>query len=107
MGVIIAYISLFHYVISTLVISIQSADSIEEQSLVQRPGVQFASLLSGGFITAIVVNLPERKLEKRTSVQRLSTYDIGWTFLLNMAIFSSKLFCTYAGILWDVNSQYL
>ena len=29
----------------------------------------FASLLSGGFITAIVVNPPERKLAKRTSVQ--------------------------------------
>ena len=31
--------------------------------------VRFASLLSGEFITAIVVNLPERKLEKCTSVQ--------------------------------------
>ena len=30
--------------------------------------VRFASLLSGGFITAIVVNPPERKLAKRTSV---------------------------------------
>ena len=30
--------------------------------------VRFASFLSGGFITAIVVNSPERKLEKRTSV---------------------------------------
>ena len=30
--------------------------------------VRFASLLSGGFITAIVVNLPERKPAKRTSV---------------------------------------
>ena len=59
--------------ISTLVISIQSADSIEEQSL----------------------------------VQRLFTYDIVWTFLLNMVTFSSKLLCTYAGILWDVTSQYL
>lgn len=42
--------------ISTLVISIQSADSIEEQSL----------------------------------VQRLFTYDIVWTFLLNMATFFLK-----------------
>ena len=31
--------------------------------------VSFASFLSGGFITAIVVNPPERKLAKRTSVQ--------------------------------------
>ena len=30
--------------------------------------VHFASFLSGGFITAIVVNPPERKLTKRTSV---------------------------------------
>ena len=29
--------------------------------------VRFASFLSGGFITAIVVNPPEKKLEKRTS----------------------------------------
>ena len=30
--------------------------------------VRFSSLFSGGFITAIVVNPPERKLAKRTSV---------------------------------------
>ena len=30
--------------------------------------VRFASLLSGGFITAILVNPPESKLAKRTSV---------------------------------------
>ena len=34
--------------------------------------VRFASLLSSGFITAIVVNLPERKMAKRTSVRWLS-----------------------------------
>ena len=33
--------------------------------------VRFASLLSGGFITAIVVNPPEMKLAKRTSVHCL------------------------------------
>ena len=33
--------------------------------------VRFAIFLSGGFITAIVVNPPERKLAKRTSVQYL------------------------------------
>ena len=31
--------------------------------------MSFASFFSGGFITAIVVNLPERKPAKRTSVQ--------------------------------------
>ena len=31
--------------------------------------VRFASFLTSGFITAIVVNPPERKLAKRTSVQ--------------------------------------
>ena len=31
--------------------------------------VRFASFLSGWFIITIVVNPPERKLEKRTSVQ--------------------------------------
>ena len=36
--------------------------------------VRFASLLSGGFITAVVVNQPERKLAKRTSVQCLLTF---------------------------------
>ena len=30
--------------------------------------VRFASFFSGGFITAIVVNPPESKLEKRTTV---------------------------------------
>ena len=30
--------------------------------------VRFASFLSGGFITAIVVNPPEKKVAKRTSV---------------------------------------
>ena len=32
--------------------------------------MRFASFLSGGFITAIVVNPPERKLAKRTSVHK-------------------------------------
>ena len=35
----------------------------------QRTEVRFSSFFSGGFITAIVVNPPERKLAKRTSVQ--------------------------------------
>ena len=36
--------------------------------------VQFASFLSGGFITVIVVNPLESKLEKRTSVQWSNLY---------------------------------
>ena len=39
--------------------------------------VRFASFLSGRFITAIVVNPPERKLAKRTSVQWPKLY---WGF---------------------------
>ena len=37
---------------------------------VDRTEVRFVSFFSGGFITAIVVNQPERKLGKRTSVDR-------------------------------------
>ena len=36
---------------------------------VQCTEVRLASFLPGGFITAMVVNPPERKLAKRTSVQ--------------------------------------
>ena len=35
--------------------------------------VRFANFLTGGFIAAIVVNPPERKLEKRTSNAPLCT----------------------------------
>ena len=35
--------------------------------------VRFASFLSGGFITAIVLNPPEKKLTKHTSVHCLIT----------------------------------
>ena len=35
--------------------------------------VRFASLLSGGFITAIAVNPPERRLAKGTSVDCVKT----------------------------------
>ena len=40
----------------------------------QRTEVRFASFLSGGFITTIVVNPPERKLAKRTSVECTGMY---------------------------------
>ena len=39
------------------------------------PEVHFASFLSGGFTTMAVINPPERKLVKRTSVQ--------WLFLFH------------------------
>ena len=38
-------------------------------SATQYTEVRFASFFSGGFITAIVVNPPEKKLVKCTSVQ--------------------------------------
>jgi len=38
----------------------------------QSTEMRFSSFFSGGFITAIVVNPPERKLAKRTSVQSVA-----------------------------------
>ena len=38
--------------------------------------VRFASFLSGEFITVIVVNPPERKLAKRTSVHCTVTTEV-------------------------------
>ena len=38
-------------------------------TLIQYTKVRFASFLSGGFTTMTVINPPERKLSKRTSVQ--------------------------------------
>ena len=46
-----------------------SAQCAVRTALPQCTEVRFASFLSGGFITAIVVNPPEMKLAKRTSVQ--------------------------------------
>ena len=39
----------------------------------QSTGVRSAGFLSGGFTTMVVINPPEKKLAKRTSVQRGST----------------------------------
>ena len=47
--------------------------------------VRFVSFLSGGFITAIVVNPPERKLAKRTSVKCGHTNLVNF---FNLVIFS-------------------
>ena len=40
--------------------------------------VHFVSILSGGFITAIVVNSPERKLAKCTSVDCFQVQNLPW-----------------------------
>ena len=47
---------------------------IAKGTMTQCTEVRFARFLSGGFITAIVVNPPESKLAKRTSVQWLDFY---------------------------------
>ena len=44
---------------------------LDPDTVPQYTEVRFTSFLSGGFIIAIVVNPPERKLEKRTSVHCL------------------------------------
>ena len=50
--------------------------------------VRFVSFLSGGFITAIVVNPPERKLEKRTSVEwSIFLQDIKVSFIIYVCIY--------------------
>ena len=54
--------------------------------------IGLASFLSGGFITAIVVNPPERKLAKRTSVQWPATLKEGHSRQLFSMIFNSKKF---------------
>ena len=43
-------------------------DNLKYIGILDCTEVRFTSFLYGGFITAIVVNLPERKLAKRTSV---------------------------------------
>ena len=43
--------------------------------------VRFVSFFSGGFITAIGVNIPERKLAKHTSVQWVTGLDLGYSKL--------------------------
>ena len=44
-----------------------------QTALPQCREMRFSSFISGGFITAIVVNPPERKLSKCTSVQCTSS----------------------------------
>ena len=53
--------------------------------------VRFASFLSDGFVTAIVVNPPERKLAKRTSVHRCRR---------------QKVYLVYSKNLWQVQHYF-
>ena len=41
--------------------------------------VRFASFLSGGFTTMTVINPPEKKLAKRTSVDCIGTAAFGFS----------------------------
>ena len=69
--------------------------------------VHFASFLSGGFITAIVLNQPERKLAKRTSVQCCHHVWRGhwdyWGFLRFLfCAFQYERPCIYVRTLYNV-----
>ena len=61
-------LGMHHYIIY-IYIPICSIHRPQNNQLHQCTEVRFASIFSGGFITAVVVNQPERKLAKRTSVQ--------------------------------------
>ena len=51
--------------------------------------VHFASFLSGGFTTMAVINPPERKLVKRTSVQSTVSNFTVFFIVLGIFIFAS------------------
>ena len=57
--------------------------SVVKLRAIDRTEMCFASFLSGGFITAIGVNPPERKLAKRISVDRstIQFLTILWVLL--------------------------
>ena len=59
-----ALLNVQQYPVLTIVID---KDFIDPQSVTTAQGCVFSSFLSGGF-TMAVINLPARKLEKRTSV---------------------------------------
>ena len=61
--------------------------SISGSDVLQCTEVHFVSFFSGGFINAIVVNPPERKLAKRTSVQWGEIFSEG-AFLFDEPAFS-------------------
>ena len=54
--------------------------------------IRFASFLSGGFITAIVVNTTEKKLVKRTTVEWLI---FGFFHCMNLIHKSWLKFCMF------------
>ena len=55
------------------ILEIEKVHQINYSLIHQSTEVRFASFLSGGFITAILVNPPERKQSKRISVQSVMT----------------------------------
>ena len=59
--------------------------------------VHFASFLSGGFTTVAVINQPERKLTKRTSVQYGAVTTIAYKKLTeNVLMLGTQSFCILA-----------
>ena len=62
--------------------------------------VHFASFLSGGFNTATVVNPPERKLAKRTSVQWTDHSQIA-----NLGILTLSLHATFLELTLDCTNK--
>ena len=50
--------------------------------------MRFASFLSGGFTTGAVINPPERKLAKRTSVHRLLECLTNYNAALSSCVFT-------------------
>ena len=54
--------------------------------------MRFASFFSGGFITAIVVNPPEIKLAKRTSVEYTVKSQATIIFISLQLVFFNQLF---------------
>ena len=51
--------------------------TVKSQAVHRSTELRYVSLLSGGFTTMAVINPPEKKLAKPTSVQWLSDFDLG------------------------------
>ena len=59
---------------------------VKSRAVDQSTEVRFDSFLFGGFITAIVVNIPERKLAKRTSVQSTEVLFVSFFFPVDLLL---------------------
>ena len=69
-----------NYIISIMLPSMQASSLLTYRlafASVQCTEVRFASLLSGGLTTMAVINPPERKMAKRTSVGCTVHFDSG------------------------------